>query len=185
MIEWIDSLNDYAAPSRDDAADYAALVEDLIRLMHIRADCQWAIGDALQDVETVYEECTLERIAAQIGASAQSLYAWRDLAGYYTPAMRADYKARGLMFSHLREAFKFPTHAEIHEFLWQCQLNRWSTTQAAIEVRKARGQPVTPAPVYHGPATFAMDRGRMVVTGLEGIVLEQGVRYEILIRRAL
>jgi len=38
MIEWIDSLNDYAAPSRDDAADYAALITDLIDAMRIRED---------------------------------------------------------------------------------------------------------------------------------------------------
>jgi len=169
----------------DTAADYAALVTDLIAAMNIRADCQWLIGDKLQGIEVRYADRTMQQIADDIGASAASLYNWKDLSAFYVPTIRQHYRELGLSFSHFREAYKLGSIDAAYGFLDMCVALKYTTTQAAIEVRKARGQHITPAPVYHGPASFAMDRGRMTITGLEGIVLEANVRYEIVIRRAL
>jgi len=171
----------------DEAYSYASLIADLIDAMNIRADCQWLIGDKLQGIEVRYADRTMQQIADDIGASAASLYNWKDLSAFYTPTIRQHYRELGLSFSHFREAYKLGSIDAAYGFLDVCVALKYTTTQAAIEVRKARGQTITPAPVYQGPATFYSDGVRMVVTGmLEGMErIEAGVRYEILIRRAL
>ena len=170
------------APAIDEAHSYKLLTDYLIGLLHIKEDAQLAIGDALKDVETVYSGCTIQGIADDIGTSASSLYSYRELAECFTPAMRAEYRAKDLMFSHLRSAYQLPAFEEIHDFLADCVAEKYTTTVAAIEVRSRRGYNAGAGYVFKGLASFKVERGQMVIEGLQGVRLESGKEYECVIR---
>jgi hypothetical protein len=181
MIEWIDDLERYAAPSQDIPAAYSALVESLIAARLIKEDTQFLIGDMLIGQETVYAERTIAGLAGDVGLSPQSLYDYRDTAAFYPADIRARYRSP-LSYSHLKTARKLKDMDKALSFLDACVENVWSVAAAQMEIKRVMGKSVPDAPVFKGPCTFCVIDGWVTVDGLQGVEMEQGKRYAVTIR---
>ena len=133
-------IDPHAPVQRDEAVDYAAFVTSLEKMIEIRDQVQWSVGDALQGIETKYSDCTIETISDEINMSPSSLYEWRGMCAFYVPLMRDHYRELGLSFSHMRVAYRaFPDQDEAYQFLDECATQKWTVRGSAIEAKERKG----------------------------------------------
>jgi hypothetical protein len=170
-----------AIAALDNLAEYSALVDSLRAARLIKEDAQFLMGDMLIDTETIYAERTIAGLASDVGLSPQSLYSYRDTAAFYPAEIRARYRD-SLSYSHLKAARKLKDIDQALDFLEACVANAWSVAAAQIEIKRVMGKHVPEIPVFKGLCTFrVMDTGVMI-DGLEGVKMEQGRRYSVVIR---
>ncbi len=165
---------------RDDIYTYALLCQRLRDALNIKEACQFMIGDELLKTETIYAARTIRGLAADIGVSSQSLYAYRDLSEFYPADIREHYKAKGLYYSHLRLARSLGTLEAAMDFLEACDANHWSVALAQLELARLKGRVIALMPRYV-TCTFHREGTRLYIETDE-IQVSEGVEYDILVR---
>lgn len=68
---------------QDEAAAYAALVNDAITARQAMDTGRWLLGEYVRQLKTYYGQKTIEQFADDVGVDAKRLYEYAKLASFY------------------------------------------------------------------------------------------------------
>ena len=155
-------------------------------LCDLEGNVRFSIGDALLEAFAAFPERLTADMADDLGIAPATAYERASMSAFYDHYARAEFEALGLSYSLLREAKRLGTLGAARAFLMECLANAWSVRDAMREIKARQEGRADVNERLSCLLTFSVERGRVLVDGLEGVKIEAGVQYEaILIRRLI
>lgn len=110
-------------------------------------DGRWTLGELALQIETQYNEHTIDEFAKQVGAEKSRVYEYRKVYGFYSnflPVQKFREENMMLRYSHYRDAMRLKTADSVLDWLSEVNDNGYTVEEARVKLCERLGKPVPP-----------------------------------------